>query len=780
MLNISYGRNRGDKNWKPKYGVEWTEFVKELRNVRRTAETMREYDAMDNDARSDIKDGPSFVGGEVNGGRRLRESVSSRCLITLDADHVENADDFIFDVELNLDGYAYYIYSTHSHRAKKAKFRLVLPIDREASPDEYAAACRKLADDIGMHYFDKTTFQVHRLMYFPSCSKDAKPVGIEGEGDPLSLDGILGRYDDWRDASTWPRAADEKTYRESSKKMEDPREKEGLIGEFCRQYSITQAIAEFLPEVYEETAYSDRFTYIGASSSAGLIVYDDDTFAYSQHESDPANGRGLNAFDLVRIHLFGEQDQDAKAFTNHTKLPSFQAMQEYASKIPGIKSSMLSSRLSAAEDFKDDEAEIDDDAWLSELDTDPKNPMIIKPTAGNVELILSHGAFKGVLAYDEFANVEVIRGDLPWRKRLKTIDSCEPWLSADDDRRDHWVNKVFNIDKANMIKKAFTEVTRSNAFNPVKDFVESAIWDGLERAETIFIRYLGADDTHYVRQATRKILLAAVTRVYKPGTKFDQMLVLVGPQGAGKSSLLARLGGKWFSDGVRNFDSKEAGEHLQRGWIFEIGELSAMKKSEVEEVKAFISKTEDRYRQAYDRQVSEFPRKGVFFGTTNTADFLQDKTGNRRFWPIDVNPEAAEAQHWEEFDEHEVSQVWAEVLEWYKSGEGLMLDAKAKEEAEANQEEHMEEDPREGVLHAWLNSIDEDTGKLRDVVCAVQVWQKCFGNYGNAIKPWEAKDVSALLQRAPGWKKQKARRVLPEYGKQTVFKRTLTYDELLD
>ncbi len=237
------------------------------------------------------------------------------------------------------------------------------------------------------------------------------------------------------------------------------------------------------------------------------------------------------------------------------------------------------------------------------------------------------------MAYDAFGNAEVIRKPLPWRDLERPHKEYEPWLGADDKRLQHWFSKVHKINSTKTIQNAFTEVVHRNAFHPIKAYIESHQWDGLSRIETVFIDYLGAEDTHYTRQVTRKMLLAAVAQLYRPGCKFDEMLVLVGPQGAGKSSLLAKLGRDWFSDSLRTFENKEAGEHLQAGWIFEIGELSAMKKSEVDEVKAFLSKTEDRYRVAYDRQVSEFPRKCVFFGTTNTRDFLRDETGNRRFGP---------------------------------------------------------------------------------------------------------------------------------------------------
>lgn len=315
-----------------------------------------------------------------------------------------------------------------------------------------------------------------------------------------------------------------------------------------------------------------------------------------------------------------------------------------------------------------------------------------------------------------------------------------------------------------------------NTFHPIKTYLESAKWDGVPRAERLFVVYLGAADTHYVRQVTRKMLLAAVARLYQPGCKFDQMLVLVGPQGAGKSSLLAKLGREWFSDSLRTFENKEAGEHLQSGWIFEIGELSAMKKTEVEEVKAFLSKTEDRYRVAYDRQVTEFPRKCVFFGTTNTRGFLRDMTGNRRFWPVEVDPEQAELSHWDHLTEADVSQIWAEVLSWYSQGESLQLDNEARTEAERQQAAHMESDPREGLIQEWLESeeldeLDRPTGQQRQRVCAAQIWVECLGKKKGDMKPWEAKELCDILRRIPNWAERKGRVRTPAYGLQTSFER---------
>lgn len=779
-LDISFGKHRADTNWKPEY-LTWGEFIDRLRKVRRTSETMAQYDKMTVPQRGKIKDGPAFVGGLVRGGRRKKENVDTRSLITLDADHAD--DDFLFACELVLGGCAYVVYSTHSHRQEKPKYRLIVPADRTLSPDEYAAASRKLAEQIGMHYFDKTTFDVHRLMYLPSCSKDADPVLEVFEGDPASVDGLLSEYDDWQDVMAWPRHPEEsKALKTATTKAQDPREKFGTIGLFCRAFNIEEGIDTFLSDVYTPGTMPNRYTYVHGTSANGLEVYPDQDLAYSHQDSDPvADDRTYNLFDLVRVHKFGHLDERVKEHTPDAKKPSHLAMEQWAIQRPEVK------RLAAAErqaDFADmaeafdgqvDVEDPEDDSWTEKLERHHKTGDLL-PTAGNVELLLTHGPWKSVLAYDAFGNTEVIRRALPWREQERPGRSYEPWLAADDKRLQHWFAKVHGINSAKTIQNAFTEVVHKNTFHPIKAYVESAAWDGVERAERIFPVYLGAPDTHYVRQVTRKMLLAAVSRLYRPGCKFDQMLVLVGPQGAGKSSLLAKLGREWFSDSLRTFENKEAGEHLQNGWIFEIGELSAMKKTEVEEVKAFLSKTEDRYRVAYDRQVSEFPRKCVFFGTTNTKDFLRDATGNRRFWPVEVVPENAEKSHWEHLTDDVVSQIWAEVLSWFKAGETLELDSEARMEAERQQAAHMESDPREGLIQEWLESeeldeMDRPTGQPRQRVCAAQIWTECLGKRRGDMKPWDGKDIMDIMRRMPGWQERKGKARVPGYGVQKVFER---------
>jgi predicted P-loop ATPase len=256
------------------------------------------------------------------------------------------------------------------------------------------------------------------------------------------------------------------------------------------------------------------------------------------------------------------------------------------------------------------------------------------------------------------------------------------------------------------------------------------------------------------------------------------MLVLVGPQGAGKSTIIQMLAQRWFSDSLKTFDTKEAGEHLQSAWIFEFGEMAGMSKTEVDEIKQFITKRADKYRVAYDRVVSDFPRKCVFFGTTNNMNFLKDPTGNRRFWPVTINPNKRTKSVFIDLTEYEIGQIWAEALVAYKKGEPLTLSPAIELEASRIQGNHMEDDPRVGMIQEWLETpiIDEwadmeSTGNLRERVCASQIWAECLHQKAGAIRPWEAREICDILRRIPGWKERKGRTKIQGYGLQTVFEK---------
>ena len=390
-VTISTGRYRKETKWKIKT-VEWSKLVEKLSNTIRTSETQAEYRAATKDRKSEIKDVGGFVGGAVEGGRRVKGSVKKRSLLTLDLDFAQkNVWD---DITMGFDC-AMCMYSTHSHTPDKPRYRLIIPLDREVDADEYEAIARKVAESIGIDQFDDSTYQSERLMYWASTSKDGEFVFEEQKGKPLSADDILSEYRDWRDISQWATSSRVGlTYRKMMRKKGEPTERPGIVGTFCRAYTISEVIDKYLSDVYQPVANDEhRYTYMQGSSAGGLVVYED-KFAYSHHATDPAGEQMCNAFDLVRIHLYGDMDADVTPDTPINKHPSFIEMSNKAKTDANVlaeQRSLVEQRLQ--NDFGDlydkiDEEEELDNSWMDDLERDKAGN--IKSTSGNIVLILEN------------------------------------------------------------------------------------------------------------------------------------------------------------------------------------------------------------------------------------------------------------------------------------------------------------------------------------------------------------------------------------------------------
>ena len=405
---IATGKSRSARSWISKK-MTWSALANKLAEPTVTNETAAEYAKMSKADQGQKKDVGGFVGGYIpNKSRRVRGAVKERYLITLDADNP--GEDFIVDLDMELGGMEYVLYSTHSHTADNPRYRVIIPVDRPMTPDEYQAVSRRIADNIGIEFFDPSTHQAERLMYWPSHPKDVEYVYQHCEGALVSVDTYLSTYRDWRDTSLWPTSEKESQIRlDAAKKQGNPLEKKGLIGAFCRCYSITESIHKFLPEVYEPTAVEDRYTYVAGSSVGGLVIYDNDTFAYSNHATDPISGKLVNAFDLVRIHLFG--DKDPADETNVTKLPSYQDMIDFVNE-DGAAPILLDKERMADMDFED--ITDDEEGLRAKLKRDRKgNP---ESDVFNCLLVLKQDpALKGKIRLDEFAHRLVVIDDLPWR-----------------------------------------------------------------------------------------------------------------------------------------------------------------------------------------------------------------------------------------------------------------------------------------------------------------------------------------------------------------------------
>ncbi len=775
-LYISTGNSRMEKRWN-NVEMELDEFIERISHTIRTAETVEQYMKMTKAKQDAIKDVGGFVMGKLKGGRRKKDCVEFRSALTLDMDHAMQ--DIPEQVEMFFD-FRCLIYSTHKHTPENPRLRLIIPLSRKVSPDEYVAVARKVAEDIGIEMFDDTTYEPSRLMYWPSTSADGEFIFRDIEGEPLNPDDVLSRYKDWRDSSEWPVSSRQQNIvQREMRKQADPLSKDGVIGAFCRTYTIEEAISNFIPDVYQPSAMPGRYDYIPADSQAGVVIYEG-KFAYSHHATDPACGKLMNAFDMVRIHRFGEMDEKVSEDTEAAKLPSFTAMSEFAVNDENVKMTIAGERMEKAE--KEFSGENGD--WLKQLEYE-KRSTVVKNTLRNLLLILNNDEKLKGIVFNQLSDGMEIKGEVPWEHPSRF------WRDADDAQLISYVDLTYGTFSARNYDIAVTKVADDRSYHPIREFLASLPeWDRVPRVDTILVDFLGASDNAYVRAVTRKTLCGAIARVMNPGCKFDTMLVLNGPQGKGKSTLISKLCGEWFNDSLLLNDTKDktAAEKLQGYWILEIGELAGLKKTEIETLRGFLSRQNDIYRASFGRRATPHPRQCVFIGTTNAENgYLRDTAGNRRFWPVKTPGDAARAS-WE-MTEEEIRQIWAEALVRYKEGEPLHLDNELAGMALKEQQIAMEVDEREGMVRDYLemplperwdrmdifdrrNYIcgsefggEREPGvRKRERVCNMEIWCECFGKERGNLKRQDANEISAIMANIEGWKKADNKVRFPIYG----------------
>ena len=784
-LDISTGNSRKTKTWKNKT-VRWSELLDRLAKETRTPETVAEYKAMGRNQQSDIKDVGGFVGGYCNNGSR--SDIRFRSILCLDADFADA--DLWPDWEL-IFGCAAAVYSTHKHTPEKPRLRLVVPLSRNVDPDEYQAIGRRVAAALGIDKFDDTSYQPQRMMYWPSCSQDGAYFFRYCDAPFLDADQELASYHDWRDVSAWPTSSREAEQpKKAASKQQDPLEKGGLVGAFCRAYyPIQEAIEAFVP-TYQPCDEPNRYTYTEGTTAAGVVIFEDGKFSHSFHGTDPTSGQTVNAWDLVRLHMFKDLDADCNPETPTSSRPSYKAMAQLATEDKRTTAQIVTDRTAEAlADFAEDAADINDGSteedWKKKLKITDKGG--IAQTIENVVIILRHDPkLAGCLALNEMEHTIVSRKDLPWRK----VKNSAQWIDADDAALRYYLERVYGIASKDRIFDAVNVVATENKFHPVRDYLDGCTWDGMSRVETLLVDYLGAEDNAYTRAVTRKALAAAVARIYRPGCKFDYMLTIRGTQGLGKSALIAKLGGPWFSDTFSTMQGKEAYEQVQGVWIMEVGELAGMRKAEAETIKLYISKQVDRFRPAYGRRLQEFPRQCIFIGTTNETQFLRDTTGNRRFWVVDT-PNTPARNMWDELTPEVIQQVWAEAVEIYKAGEALYLPRDLEAVAREVQEAYEEENPRAGIVADYLDRLlptgwdgmdlysrraflegDAEGVTQRQTVCILEIWAEALSGNPDKLDRYAMKEIRDIMAGLPGWKRSGNKRTtIRPYGRQRYYER---------
>ncbi len=817
-LTLSAAGNRRALRW-PSQAIRWSELVNRLKSPVRGEETLVDYLRMSKARQDDLKDVGGFVGGRLRDGLRRNGAVESRDVVTLDLDNIPALGAREVLKAVGGLGCAYAVYSTRKHEPARPRLRVLLPLSRSVSADEYEPIARRLGAFLGMERMDPTTFQAVRMMYWPSCCSDAEYVFCAEDKPFADADGLLRMYADWRDVSSWPQVPGlPKLEARMLGKQEDPLAKAGVIGAFCRTYSIEEAMEHFLPGVYTPCG-ENRYTYAEGSTTGGAITYDG-KFLFSHHATDPCSEKLCNAFDLIRLHKYAAMDDEAQPGTPVGRLPSYAAMTQLATGDEQVRGLLLRERMEQAHaDFAiagegaatagregppppgsgtqdcgfggTAEGRAADPDWQRKLSINSKGA--IMPTAENVRLVLQNDPLlRGLTAYDRFAVRVMVMRAAPWATSATDKTGRRPWTDGDGAGLRWYLETAYGLKGRQMIDDAFVTVSNQNAFDDVGSYVQSLAWDGVSRIDRLWVRYLGAEDSAYTRAVTRKSLVACIARALEPGVKFDYVLTLVGGQGLGKSTVLQMLGKSWFNASLTSFnDNKGASELIQGSWVVELGELASLNHSELTIAKQFITRTSDRFRAAYGRYAEDSPRRCVFFGTTNKDDFLRDETGERRFWPIAVKRRMP-PEDFEEFASL-VDQFWAEAKAYYDLGERLYLDdAQMEAAAKAMQERYREDDGLEGMIRAFLDRgipadwytrtvrerrawLQNDFGQAesaaelvpRTRICAREVWAECMGKDLAYCDNRQMREINRALSRL-GWESARVR-FGGEYGVQRGY-----------
>jgi predicted P-loop ATPase len=779
-LKIAYGNSRQAKFWSNKT-ITFEELKDRLRIPIRTSETTAEYMSLQKTQRDGIKDKGGFVAGHLRDNRRKVDHVDCRSMVVYDIDFA--TPEFIQDIKAKVP-YVGCAYSTHSHMPEKPRVRAILPAARDMTPDEHNAIARFVAADMGIiDMIDPCSFEPHQLMYWPSCPSDGEYLFIELDGDVIDPDKILSAHPNWRDCSLLPTTPKESTAKKDpGKKQQDPLAKNGAVGYFCRLFTIEDAIARFLSDIYEPVAnMSGRYTYIPGESAAGLVVYENGTFAYSHHATDPAFGKLLNAFDLVRVHKFPDAEDKQ----------SYKDMADFVMSLPEIKMLATKEKLEEAQKtFGETNSAETDDTWKGSLQYMSRST-VLQNSVWNEMLILNNDPDCQGFAYNEMANRVQVTGKVPWDRPTDN----KFWRDADTAQLKAMIDIRYVCFSDRNHNVAFTKVADDRRFHPVRNYLNALpAWDGIKRVDDLFIKRLSADDTNYVKAVTRKTLVAAVARIYHPGTKFDTVLVLDGDQGIGKSTMWKSLAGdEYFSDALSltDMDDKSGAEKLQGFWIIEIGELAGMKRADIEKVKSFMSTSDDKYRPSYGKVVESHPRQCIVVATVNgERGYLRDITGNRRFWIVKCR-QIEKMVKWK-ISPEERDQIWAEVKYYYEQGEKLYLEGNLLEEAEEAQRGAMEADERQGMVEEYLSKllpenwammdlyqrrnfldgddlIQKEGTVTRQTVSNAEIWCECFKRNLADMKPTDSYAIVALMTQVDGWERTSRRMRIPIYGQQRMY-----------
>lgn len=848
---ISLGKARNRR-------LSWEAFGKELKNPVRTNEKQSAFLKLPKEEQDKLKAVPGwFLGAVVEEGRRKRSQIQTRSLITLDADEISpEILQTIRDGTNPICAYEFYAHTTRKHRPDNPRLRIYLLPKGDFASEKYDAVSRILAEliDPSMDSIDDVSFRSAQMMFKPSVSKDQEYLAWHNAGDVVDIETVLETFRaDWRDYRNLPYSESRGQRRKTQEKAENPLEKRGIVGAFCRAYTVEEAMEAFIPDVYipgDDSGNKPRYSYSEGTTSNGVVVEDDGLFIYSHHGSDPCGETLCNAFDMVRIHRFEGLDEKRKEGQSPKDWPSFKAMAELVSDDPKVKAELLQDRVDIDEmfdDISDDDEAADELRTDGDTDIDDEIANILAPSRNRAlpdmtkfrkpakpkkgwpqrELELNqHGQIKSSvpnlatiitndprfwagIGRNEFTNKVTIRR--PLRSKLTVVPpiDVEDTVNGEDltDIHDVSIKAILEAEagqgKAGWglnvargdVADAILLVAQRWRFHPVQEYLTRLTWDGTPRIAKIGPDIFGTPRHVYYRDAILLTMVATVARVFNPGHKWDHAPILSGEQGIRKSGFLKALyGHQWSGELTAQMASnKDAVEQMMGKLCLELPELATMRRSESEDVKAFMTFTEDRVRLAYDRRMSTFKRQCVFWGTTNADEYLKDPTGNRRFWPVAVTVPMIDTD-WIEANR---DQLWAEAFHhWRKmaveAGDyrriKLTMTGASLVEAQRLQDLAREEDSTENTrsqIEAWadqvmplsvfqsqndalneLESFDGEPMVRRATLCARQVAVEVMGIPLDRMASNRALDSSIghALTGLNGWHRRGSRSQFGAYG----------------
>lgn len=705
---------------------------------------------------------------------RTKVAVVHRSALSLDIDYP--TEDFLTDLDLKLP-YAAAVHTTFKSTALEPRYRLIIPLDRVVAPDEYHAAAGAVMQLLGEGQFDPGSVQAERYMFMPSAGSPEDYYSDVLDGPLAPADALLTQFNP--DLSALPAPKPHKNKR-------DPFGIEGTIGAFNRAYQdFADLITEY--DLPYETAGEERWHLVGASAAAGMSMAAEG-LVYSHHSNDPAYGVMCSAFDLARLHLYGDLDEGLSPQTPVNRRPSHTAMLETATEDLRVVRELIGSDFD--EDMDATADAITGNDWQLGFTRDPRTGTP-KDEIGNWDLIARHDPAFRALYFNELTMAIETNADLPWRKLTpgrETIDGKDRSSLALHIERTYSIRppRAYLDDLVNDV------ACHSRRVNPVRDYLESLRWDGKPRMEVCLP---GVTPTTYTRMVARKVLVAAVARMYEPGIKWDHMLILFGPEGLGKSWWVDKMA-RGYSSELGPIGNKDTLIALQRSWIMLADESTSLRKSDFDAQKSFITQTADVFRMPYDREAGLHKRHCVIWGTTNDQVFLRRQEGNRRFLIVKSEGKV----DFDQLTDHYIDQVWAEAVAAYRAGEKLFIEGEWSEMAAEAREDFTEEDALSGQIQSymdtlvpenwnqmspetrqfWLENRGDDLQAVGDTridrVCSVQLWVEALGNRRGMHRRTDLLEITKALQQLPGWRQLPGNTRIGPYGPQKVFERIVEVD----